>query len=370
MGEYQIKGLTPEQQLAKVLDCTSQDHCVTDVTAFESSCHPILLEIEEQLFRHLCRNQPELIRSFDLMFGAQDLICKNRDKYGLLRLMTLHVGTRRSGVFLTSTGNGLINLGLIMWSAHKHGIARHKVRAIVEGDDGIMPSSLADPPLWRELGFEFSSDLRGNKPGDCDFLHRLWTEHGAVVDVLRTTFRSIHVKKSFGLKKSRQLAILRCVGMSMYYQAPGCPVVTAMVNKIGKHTAGINEFRGIERYLSYTQRKSLEAFGSLSSYPRDVKVNPLLRGIVSEGRVGFPSLLSPIQIYLERLIELSGDSLDIGTMLDDFPDYQDMFADRTNGVDTLLPALEVVGVPTTGYDVSEPIVRPFGHGGDWTVALE
>jgi hypothetical protein len=244
----------------------------------------------------------------------------------------------------------------MMWASDRLGQSWSDIEAsggaIVEGDDGIMPQHIADPSIWSELGFELSSELRGNKPGDCDFLHRLWTEHGAVVDIYRTCFRMLHVKKSASLSRRKQLAILRCCGLSMYHLAPGCPVVTAMVNLIGKYTAGINEFTGIERYLGYQARKSLEFYGSLSRYPRHVDVNELLRPVVSEGREGFPPILSALQIYLERLIHESSGEIDIGEIFSAFPDFHDTYAMRDGGDDTLFEALGEVGVSRIGYDQS------------------
>lgn len=324
--EYQVKGLSMEEKIRKIVEATCRRYAVSDFSAFESSIDVVLRYLEEYVIR-------EILRKAGLNF-----IWDNYRKYaeGNRELVTkwgrFMISTRCSGDFWTSFGNGIVNVCVMNYCAHKKGIPLGVMLA--EGDDGLVRAPVPDVEIISSLGMKFSQSSVGNREGECDFLRSRIVDGKSYLSIGKVICSLLMVKNGHIMKKSTYMSIWRCMAHSIYHLSPGHPVISGLINRIWKETA-----------TYHTPRKNIQAhfntYKDLNiSDPgiKRVEVDISMRAEVAQGAIGYAPISIAEQLYLEDMFEHADDFrvFDIFDRDDDFLncklatrcDYGDMGEDR------------------------------------------
>lgn len=156
-NEHFIKHKLPSEvvgRLKEILD-SYREVRETDYSSFESSFTPEIVEAcENQLFRHMLSNNPEISHIFTHCYEFYDDGVKhyNRNWLHFGGCSAGVIGTRMSGEMWTSLGNGFTNMMLMEFLAYK---ASAVIDYMVEGDDGFVGSNVPLPwHLVGDLGFK------------------------------------------------------------------------------------------------------------------------------------------------------------------------------------------------------------------------
>jgi len=311
---FQVKHVSEEQVIEKVEEATSIEHTITDYSAFESSVSSVIRTLELYVTLAMChrmgfnRTAREILR-----FSGPRVLST---KFG-----EFSIGTRCSGDFWTSFGNGIANVCVGAFSRFKTGKFEGpcSFRMIAEGDDGILETDGVNEAIINNLGFDFSSAVSGTRCGDCDFLRNLWVDGKRYLNVGRC-FSVFWVKKGCELSERKQKFLLRCAGMSLHCLSPGHPVVAEVVNLIGRLTRNNKKkFKNYTRYLNMWKEVP-----DTSSYPANVVVDETMRAKVAEGSVDIPGLPVSSQLALEERLRKSTDcNVYVGNLLSDFKEIRD-----------------------------------------------
>lgn len=306
-SKFQVKSMTPQETFDKIMGHTDEPYSVSDYSAFESSIDQYLRLVESYVIVRLCD------RFGWTQLKANYLKFTLRGRKLTTRWGEFYIGTRCSGDFWTSFGNGIVNVTVMAFCAYKKG--RDLVKMLAEGDDGLVPSDIPDVDIINGLGLGFSSELKGTQDGDCDFLRKRVVAGKAYLPIGKALGSSLFVKKGHRLKRSKQLAILRNMAHSLYHQSPGHPILSALVNRIWKETSGISDFKGMDSYLqSYWSQTFVD--------PRlkRVEVDESMREEVAKGAAGFAAFSIPDQLELEKRLEF-WPMMYIGRLLDEDEDF-------------------------------------------------
>lgn len=299
---YQVKGLDSVEMEAIIGPICNEAHCVTDMSAFESSINGDIRQIEEAVLLELCR-RAGFLHTRKAIRRLLSHVRKLYSRHGIFFL-----DTRCSGDFWTSFGNGLVNLCLCAYAAHSRG---EKLRAIVEGDDGLTPLRCSNPSLVLGVGFKFSCEVFGTQPGDCDFLQCRWVGGFRIMNVARS-LKVLWVRTPVMLKRSKLMYLLRCAGASLHHLSPGHPVLFELVNRIGRETSGAQAFKNAHLYLNVYKGEQV-----ISKFPKDIVVNEGMRKYLAEGAIGFPPISLAQQLELERRFR-EDDEFYLGNLLTDY----------------------------------------------------
>jgi len=303
-SKYQVKGLTIQEMLEKIVSVSNRPHCVTDMSAFESSITKSIRRLENHVMARLCDKAGYTRTKAYLLNLARD------GRYLHVPWGVFWIVTRCSGDFWTSFGNGIVNVCLNAYCAHKKGL---DFSMIAEGDDGLISSDIPCTDILHDLGFKFSSEIRGEREAQCDFLRSLWALEGRILNVPRC-LQSLWLKKACYLKKSKQLFLLRCVGQSLHHLSPGHPILWALVERIGMETSGTTSFKNHKDYLDMWKYVP-----NMGKYPVNILVNEELRPLLTIGTHGFPPISICDQLVLEDRL-LNDRDIFLGRLLDDYPE--------------------------------------------------
>jgi len=261
LSRWLIKYKTSEELYDSLLEVVSQSHRSQDISGFEAALGPnmrAVLEnsLIEKVFRLL--GDERAAKYFRHFHGASRHIA-TRD-------FSANLTIRCSGDFLTALGNLLVNVVIILlghwkrYQAHypslEHWwVVASRLRFLAEGDDAIIPMD-----VWFDVAtglcMKYSMAYVSNGPGGADFLKRVWLPMrdatGApfgLLNVLRALKSLTHVK-NVGIRNNKRLFLLRAKALSLHYLSPGHPIVWAIVQRIGKLTAGCRVYRGSDRDLA------------------------------------------------------------------------------------------------------------------------
>lgn len=374
MEEFQIKNLTLQEMANRIVSHSENGCMVTDASAFESSIIPELRKIEEHVITLLCVKcgLPEVATAYKKHKVAPRQL---QTKWG-----TFVCVTRCSGDYDTSASNGIMNLSLVVYEYYLASLQRQDTgaafsmeklltmtfesnhremenefeeflvdrllpKALVEGDDGLVPIGTMKEEHMNELGFKYSSEVVGQRPGDVDFLRSLWQDGKRFLNIGRC-LSLLWVKKCARLSRGKQLWLLRMAALSLYHLSPGHPVLTALINRIERDTKHVRKFKGFLQYVDTWKGVELYA----KSFPRDIKVDETMRARVAEGAIGFPPISIGNQLFLERVFETE-EIFYVGRVLDSYEDvYQRVnLADNINQSRADFDrAIEECGLTTTG----------------------
>lgn len=255
----------------------------TDYSHFESHFVPEVMEaLEMVLYKHMLSNYPGAFGIIHSALTGQN-VCRFRD-------FTLKVrGVRMSGDMCTSLGNGFSNLMLAKYAAYCKG---GTLDGVVEGDDGLfvsnVPLAAAD---FANLGFEIKmlihSDLYETQFCGLQFSRSLCNLTDPVETLLN--FGWSHSSQVCTSRRVR-LGLLKAKALSLLYEHPRCPILTAVAVRYINLTTGIvPRFDGnwYDRHLEYettrfsdlTQREFDKGIdeGTRADFARLFGVSPALQ---------------------------------------------------------------------------------------------
>lgn len=339
-GRFQVKHMSQDEVVEKVVRMTDRAHSVTDFSSFESSILDAVRDIERFAMRTLlarcgyaetlrCYNDFE-DRGFDLAYTPS----------------CFSFTSRCSGHYWTSFANGVVNVCLAAYVSRVNGVP---LSIIAEGDDGIVPSEGLDSALTAQLGFKLSSELSGTRPGDNDFLRSRWMDGKRYLNVGRVLAGSFWVKGGAGLRVGKQKFILRCMARSIWNMSPGHPILWAYCARIFALTNGCKDFKGSHRYLNFWGIGKEESYRPIKDL---IEVDEGMRVNVAAGGNGFPGISIEEQLWLEeRLLDLRDPDIYIGRLLDDYDDVRNNKGAAVSsnklhkGIENFVQAVQAVNDP-------------------------
>jgi len=260
----------------------------SDYTSYESSFDTeFMLMCECEMYRHYLKNYP---------VQAEYIISKltglNKCKFRGFEVRVR--GVRMSGDMCTSLGNGFSNLMIFEYMCMRSGVEH---RVVVEGDDALAATSgPIDETIPGRLGFTLKID-KYDRLEDASFCGMLLSSEGTRFSDPRKNlikFGWSHSALAFGGLKVR-LGLLRAKSLSLMYENPRCPILTALAN------------RGLQLTQGYKARWDLDAYKSgmreqiLSS--RSATCAEVAQGISATIRADFARLfdITPdVQIAIEE----------------------------------------------------------------------
>lgn len=243
--DHYIKHKTPEQ-VAKEMDDMNKKHNYvyeTDYSSFEGSFHPELQEAcEKQLWRHVFRNYPKMLKIILKAYNTNVCIYKNKMK-------AYFKGSRMSGDMWTSMANGFTNQAIIEFmiedAYQRHGY--FDIDYLVEGDDGfICTDAPLDFNIPKLLGFKLKCEQKTDKNdvsfcGICEFegklvpdIRRILNHYGYVHG--RSLVSAVNSKSKRSKKKL--LDMIHSKALSLLAQSRGIPILQPIAQqqlKLGGH---------------------------------------------------------------------------------------------------------------------------------------
>jgi hypothetical protein len=305
---YKETNIKPETMISKVIDATMGKHVVTDYSSYEASFTPKMREVEDYGIIRLC----EMNGWWRTRRNYKTFVTETRKLKG--KGYEFECVTRLSGDLNTSNGNGTGNVTAMAFAAHKLG---NEPIVIAEGDDGVIPADHIDYSVLEKLGLEFSSKVEGVKPGDCDFLSNRWIEGRRYLNVGKC-MRVFWVRTDGTLKSSKCKYLLRCSGASLHHLSPGHPILFEIVNRIGRMTAGMSQFKSCDRFIDSWKSEKV------SKYPINITVDEEMRQEVANGSADFPGIPIAVQLVLEERLRDDNSEFYLGTLLNDYVAIQNM----------------------------------------------
>jgi len=287
MKDFQIKNMSEEEKVQVIMNHSRNGCMVTDASAFESSVFDKIRDVEDYCMKKLCERvgAPDLYDDYRRYVMGYRVL---RTKWGVFACCT-----RDSGDFWTSAFNGIVMLTLVYYECKKSG---RPFTALVEGDDGLAPLGSMSSSSVKELGFSFSSELYGTRPGDVDFLKARWAGGNKYLMIGRSISQMLWIKKAAHLTRGKQLFLLRMAALSCYHNSPGHPVISALISRILRETRHVKEFKGYLRYVDTWKGSRIN-----TKIPDVIQVKEEMRALIAGGAVGFPPMPISTQLELERM---------------------------------------------------------------------
>lgn len=198
----------------------------TDFSKFEATFEPLLLKIEEHIYRWFLEDNPHAKEIMDLIIKGMH----GKNVIQNMRLSFEVVGKRMSGEMNTSEANGLMNLMMTFFILEENNIKEYD--AYFEGDDGIIGinGNLPTEKDYADLGARIKIDLP-NKISEASFCGLIFDE-----EVGDNVCDPVEALMSFGYttrqyitaNKRKKESLLRVKSLSMLYQYPGCPILASL----------------------------------------------------------------------------------------------------------------------------------------------
>lgn len=197
----------------------------TDHTAFESSfTREVMANCEWRLYSYMTKNLPDgkqfMHHVRTVLGGVNKLVYK----WFVVRL----VATRQSGEMNTSLGNGFSNLMIMFTLARKLGF---EFVGFVEGDDGLFAIKGPIPTMqdFADLGFVVKMEIHDsvNTASFCGNIFDM-EELTIVTDPLKTLANLGWTSGKYASAGEKRLkTLLRAKALSLAYQYPACPILSA-----------------------------------------------------------------------------------------------------------------------------------------------
>lgn len=294
-------------------------YVATDYTAFESLFTKEIMEIcEFQLYDYMTSKTPihdQFMHECWETLGGEN-VCAY--KTFVVRLLA----TRMSGEMCTSLGNGFSNLMYMLFLCKRAGCT--DVRGFIEGDDGIF-SMVGPPPTAADfalLGQNIKIELH-DRLSTASFCGIIFDEDDCVNVTdpreILCTFGYTTSNYSRANIKNR-LALLRCKGLSLAHQYPGCPVIMSLA-RYALRVSTSYDIRGVlqkNHSLSMWEREQLISAMSVDVHKFDSIEVPFNTRVLVADKYNLPieyQLL--IEKYLDSLTSLQ--TLKIEILLDQLP---------------------------------------------------
>jgi hypothetical protein len=291
--------------IAEALDKLGAKFMATDYTAFESLFTADLMEAcEFELYDYMTSELPEhreFMRICHEILGGTN-VCQYKS------FVVQLLATRMSGEMCTSLGNGFTNLMVMLFLCEDAGCT--EVDGYVEGDDGIF-SMIGTPPSsarFAELGLIIKIELH-DRLSTASFCGIIFDEFDRInVTDPREVLASIGWTSTryARAKPSMLKTLLRCKGLSLAHQYPGCPVISSLSQYLLRVTRSHDVRRVLEkdRLLSMWDREQLAK--ALKDEKNIRKVDtPMATRLLIEDKFDLPvDVQLSIERYFDSLEEL------------------------------------------------------------------
>lgn len=196
----------------------------TDHSTYEAAFVKEIMLVEFELYRWMCSDHPEALERLSVI--EKVLTGTNVCDF---KWFTVEVEAKRlSGETNTSLGNGTINDGLMAFVAYKQKL---QYRGIFEGDDGLCAwSARPDFSLIERMGFKLKPLYHKaiNKASFCGLIFDVESGVNITNPFVEIATMGWTRNQYFGASQHTRRGLLRCKGMSMLYQYPGCPILTSV----------------------------------------------------------------------------------------------------------------------------------------------
>lgn len=214
----------------------------TDFTNFESSISSELMRIiEHQVYQYIVSCSPEASLKMKLM----EMCHSGWKKCSSRETQTYYKGKRSSGESTTSLGNSLSNFFVCMYVCFLKGVHPRDFKGIFEGDDGLigLPQDIsltADDFSAFGMKVKIEEYTKVNEAHFCSLIYDPENLTN-LVDPIQTLvkFGWSRSKKRLTQNKLALSALVRFAALSLLYQSPQCPVVSALGSRLVFLTEGI-----------------------------------------------------------------------------------------------------------------------------------
>ncbi len=213
-------------------------YLASDYTSFEALFTADLMRnCEFQLYKYMTKFVPghkDFWKLLDEVLAGEN-VCQY--KWFQVRIRA----TRMSGEMCTSLGNGFSNLMFILFLCSELG---SEVDGVVEGDDGLFAIKGPIPTTehFEKLGLRIKLEIH-EELSEASFCGLIFDEYDTinVTDPLAelATF-GWGTAKYLNAKQSKLLSLLRCKGLSLVHQYPGCPILQELGLYAIRMTRGID----------------------------------------------------------------------------------------------------------------------------------
>jgi len=311
----------------------------TDYSAFEATFVKRLMKVSNWFQRYLTKELPDGGWWADIIEEAEQ-----GDNFCRFKEFIISVEAKRmSGEMDTSFSNGFMNWMFVTFWAKKTG---NRVTTEIEGDDGnplftpLQVGTRTSPPtrehfaqLGAEIKIEASAVLE-----ESSFCGQVFDneERLNVMDpreVLATfAYTSVRYVKA-GLNKKKTL--LRCKSLSLAYQYPGCPIISALARYGLRVTRSMDVRHTIENWQNMWEREQM--LEALKHPILDIEVGERTRMLVDKLFHISPEIQRNIESYLDSKNDMLPLSLTDLTIIMPvvWGDYFDRYASDS---DTEFPA--------------------------------
>jgi hypothetical protein len=298
------------------------NYVAADWTSFEGHLRPDIYDaIERQFYEHFigaCGFQKYILDIFSRVISGVNHL---ENKYFYAQCLA----RRMSGEMNTSLGNGLMNYAMIKFVAHVNDVALDL--GVVEGDDSLFScvGRLPTREMFLEAGclvkVETFPDI--STAGFCGNIF-----HPDVGDILTDPIKALCNAgwgnvKYLNSRKSKKMALMRAKALSMLYQYPGCPIVSAYAKRMLYLTRSVDIRCVLDSFDSYHRHIIDEAMnanlGALLAHP----IADLSRDLMSDH---FGITVSE-QLKIESDISVMTDNLYSETLISIAPEVKFRFWD-------------------------------------------
>lgn len=204
----------------------------TDYSSFEAHFKEnFMLDCEFVMYQYMIKNLPN--KEYYMKLLVTGLLGENNLFFHWFLFQLLQV--RQSGEMNTSLGNSFANLMTIKYVCSKYPACKSAI-SVVEGDDSLTVVTGKMPPVevFKQFGLRIKIGTHKDlcRASFCGMVFDE-DERTNVTDpreVLATFgWTSARYMRS---KKSVQMTLLRCKALSLAYQYPSCPILSALAKRV------------------------------------------------------------------------------------------------------------------------------------------
>jgi len=245
----------PAYQERYFSDCVGGCYVGSDFTSFERHFDPALeAAVEFQLYAYLLKNHPNRDLILSNMSAQRWKPLKLTFNYGKGSDVQASIPpVRMSGEMTTSLGNGFSNLMMV---THACNLRHIKVKGLVEGDDGLYwmsasPDAIPSESDWKLMGCKIKLE-RADDPSRAGFCSSYYSKSSLHL-VANPVSRLVSIGWSLCAQAASswrvRMGLLRAKGISLLYEFPSAPVLTALASWILRCTSRVRpDFRGQDRW--------------------------------------------------------------------------------------------------------------------------
>lgn len=252
--EWFIKHVPVNERPAWLLKKFGQNRQVvaTDHSSFEAHVtSEIIMAVEWQLYAYAFRN---VLDGGELALLRRALAGTNECAF---KDFTVYVrGCRMSGDMCTSLGNGWTNLVVMLYLKQEYGGEDVlNIPGVVEGDDGLFAGYEPSPVQFATVGMTVKQS-HFPRAGDAGFCGLMFDEIELknITDPRDKILRFGWTMSTMMYGKERKLrGLLRAKALSLVYETPHCPILSAMGRAYVRLTHGTQAIYDPTEYTTWWQ---------------------------------------------------------------------------------------------------------------------